>query len=147
MRTTKKRPQLRPVQEAVFTDELMRVQKVVHEPESSSIARARAALQRAAAGEQLTPTKVLSFEDPAAFAELFTPKRYEVFVAVRKRRAFGSIQELSDFVKRDRAGVSRDVNALVKAGLLRVTKAAFPGHGTRNEIRPAADALELHVLV
>ena len=145
MRTTKKR--VRPVKEEVFTNEPMLVQKVVYEAESGAIARTRGALMRAAAGKRLRPTKVLSFEDPAIFTELFTPKRYEVFFAVRQKRAFGSIQELSAFVNRDRAGVSRDVKALVKAGLLQLTKTVFPGHGTRNEIRPAADALELHVVV
>lgn len=147
MATTKKRMRVKPVKEAVFTDEPMRVQKVVQGTASAAIGRARVALQRAAAGERLTPTKVLSFEDPAAFVELFTPKRYEVFVAVRKRKTFGSIQELSNFVKRDRAGVSRDVQALVKAGLLQITKKAFPGHGARNAITPAAEALELYVRV
>jgi predicted transcriptional regulator len=145
MGTSKKRT--RPVREEVFTNEPMLIQKVVHEAESGVLARTREALRRAAAGERLYPTKVLSFEDPAIFAELFTPKRYEVFIAVRQRKAFNSIQELSEFVNRDRAGVSRDVQALVKAGLLQLTKTVFPGHGSRNEIKPAADALELHVVV
>lgn len=142
-----KQARVRPVQEAILTDEPMRVLKVVHEPQSEAIARTRAALRKAAAGERLTPTKVLSFEDPAAFAALLTPKRYAVFLAVRQHKAFGSIQALSTHVRRNRAGVSRDVNVLVEAGLLQLLEMPFPGHGKRSEIRPAADALELRLVL
>ncbi len=89
----------------------------------------------------------MSFEDPAAFAALLTPKRYAVFLAVRQRKAFGLIQALSAYVKRNRAGVSRDANVLVEAGLLQLLEMPFPGHGRRSEIRPAADALELRLVL
>jgi predicted transcriptional regulator len=147
MATTKRRAPQKPVKEDVFTDEPMRLQQVTHGTVEDALARTRDALKRATAGERLAPTKVLSFEDPQAFTELLTPKRYEVFIAVRKYKSFDSIQALSVVVKRDRAGVSRDVNALVKAGLLRITRKVFPGHGMRNAITPAAECLELHVRV
>lgn len=65
---------------------------------------------------------------------MLTPKRFELYEAVRRRGGFPSIEALAAEVERNRATVSRDVTVLAGAGLLVLRDSASPVQGRRMEV-------------
>jgi predicted transcriptional regulator len=56
-----------------------------------------------------------------------TPSRLELVAAVKEKP--DSIQGIADRLHRDRSAVSRDLQALIDAGIVVVEKRVLPGHG------------------
>jgi predicted transcriptional regulator len=89
--------------------------------------RVRERAEKLDRGESLPTEMTISFEDPMELISILTSERVRLL-----RRAKGGslpISVLADDLKRDVRAVSRDVVVLEKAGLLRTSYRANPGHG------------------
>jgi predicted transcriptional regulator len=78
-------------------------------------------------GETLPAEMTISFEDPMELLSILTSERVRLLRCAR--RGSLPISDLADGLKRDVRAVSRDVVILEKAGLLRTSYRANPGHG------------------
>jgi predicted transcriptional regulator len=89
--------------------------------------RVRGRAKRLDQGESLPAEITISFEDPMELLSVLTSER----VRLLQRAKGGSlpISDLANGLKRDVRAVSRDVVVLEKAGLLRTSYRANPGHG------------------
>jgi predicted transcriptional regulator len=89
--------------------------------------RVRGRAEKLDRGESLPAEITISFEDSMELLSILTSERVRLL-----RRAKGGslpISVLADGLKRDVRAVSRDVVVLEKAGLLRTSYRANPGHG------------------
>jgi predicted transcriptional regulator len=87
-------------------------------------------------GEAIAPTISITFEDPLELLNVLTAER----VRLLRWAKSGSqpITEMAIGLKRDLRAVSRDVMRLEKAGLLRTSYRANPGHGRYKIVEPVA---------
>jgi predicted transcriptional regulator len=87
-------------------------------------------------GETIPPEITITFEDPLELLNVLTAER----VRLLRRAKAGSqlISDLASELKRDVRAVSRDVLRLEKAGLLRTSYRANPGHGRYKIVEPVA---------
>jgi predicted transcriptional regulator len=92
-------------------------------------------------GESLHAEITISFEDPMELLNVLTAER----VRLLRRAKAGSlpISDLAAGLKRDVRAVSRDVVLLEKAGLLRTSYRANPGHGRLKIVEPVAQEYRL----
>jgi predicted transcriptional regulator len=92
-------------------------------------------------GERLPAEITISFEDPMELLNILTAER----VRLLRRTKAGSlpISDLAVGLKRDVRAVSRDVVLLEKAGLLRTSYRANPGHGRLKIVEPVAQEYRL----
>jgi len=107
--------------------------------------RGRELADRADRGEAVPDEKILSFEDPSEMLGLLTTARLALFRAVKEQP--GSIAFLARRLHRDRSAVKRDVDQLLKAGLVQVESKPLPGHGRMKEVSPVADTVRLEALL
>ncbi len=92
-------------------------------------------------GETLSPEITITFEYPEDLLEVLTVERVRLL-----RRVKGESQRISALaagLKRDVRAVSRDVSLLEKAGLLRTSYQANPGHGRLRIVEPIAQEYKL----
>jgi len=92
-------------------------------------------------GESLPAEITISFEDPMELLNILTAER----VRLLRRTKAGSlpISDLAVGLKRDVRAVSRDVVLLERAGLLRTSYRANPGHGRLKIVEPVAQEYRL----
>jgi predicted transcriptional regulator len=107
--------------------------------------RGREVARKADQGEALPEEKILSFEDPSEMLGLLTSARLALFRAVREQP--GSITFLAQRLHRDRSAVKRDVDELLRAGLVRVESKSLPGHGRMKEVSSVADTVRLEAVL
>jgi predicted transcriptional regulator len=129
------------VEAGVLTDELAPAEVATLESEDDFLARSRERVKAFQAGKPVATKATVSFASVAALLDVLTPKRYALIEAVKARGKFDTIEALAADLHRDRAAVSRDLKALVAAGLLQMHEAVAPGHGRRAEITPVARKL------
>jgi predicted transcriptional regulator len=98
--------------------------------------RGREIAKLADQGKPIPCERIISFEDPDDMAKLITTAKLSLFREIKLHP--GSIQEISDRLKRDRSAVKRDIADLEKAGLLEIEDVPFPGHGRKKEVRVIA---------
>ena len=92
-------------------------------------------------GERIAPGITISFEDPLEMLEVLTAERVRL---LRKAKAGAApVADLASALKRDVRAVSRDVDRLEKAGLLRTSFETNPGHGRRKVVEPVAREFRL----
>ena len=96
-------------------------------------------------GEPLRAERRVSFETAEDLVAYLTPQRLRLIRAVRERPL--SISALAASLKRDRAAVSRDVQALRTAGLVRVKRAVNPGHGAVQLVQARAKSLQVRATI
>lgn len=96
-------------------------------------------------GEQLPDERIVCFEDPAELMKLITAARLALFRAVKEMP--GSITQISERLHRDRSAVKRDIDELVRAGLLTIAEKVLPGHGRMKEVRATANRFSLQAEV
>lgn len=98
--------------------------------------RARSNARKLDRGESLPAEINITFEDPAELLTVLTAER----VRLLRRAKAGAvpISDLAHLLKRDVRAVSRDVVRLEKAGLLRTSYRANPGHGRCKIVEPVA---------
>ena len=107
--------------------------------------RGRQIAKAADRGERLPSERIVSFEDPADMMKLITTARLALFRAVKERP--GSITDISERLHRDRSAVQRDIDELVRAGLVTVANKVLPGHGRMKEVRATAQSFSLQAVV
>jgi predicted transcriptional regulator len=103
--------------------------------------RVRGRAEKLDRGEGLPAEMTISFEDPMELLSILTSERVRLL-----RRAKGGslpISDLADGLKRDVRAVSRDVVVLERAGLLRTSYRANPGHGKLKIVEALARAYRL----
>jgi predicted transcriptional regulator len=87
-------------------------------------------------GERIAPGITISFEDPLEMLEVLTAERVRLLRRAKKGAA--PVADLASALKRDVRAVSRDVDRLERAGLLRTSFQTNPGHGRRKVVEPVA---------
>src|SRR5580692_4746829 len=92
-------------------------------------------------GERIAPGITISFEDPLEMLEVLTAERVRLLRRAKKGAA--PVADLASALKRDVHAVSRDVDRLEKAGLLRTSFETNPGHGRRKVVEPVAREFRL----
>ena len=91
------------------------------------------ALDRA---EPIAPEITITFEDPLEMLNVLTAERVRI---LRKAKSGAvPIIALASGLKRNVRAVSRDVDRLEKAGLLRTSYRVNPGHGRHRIVEPVA---------
>ena len=113
--------------------------------ESDFFRRGRQLAQTADRGQPLPEESTISFEDPADVVKLITAARLALFRAIKEMP--GSITEISERLHRDRSAVKRDVDELVRAGMVTVSEKVLPGHGRMKEVRATAQQVSLMAVV
>jgi len=113
--------------------------------ESDFFRRGRQLAQAADRGQPLPEESTISFEDPADVVKLITAARLALFRAIKEMP--GSITEISERLHRDRSAVKRDVDELVRAGMVTVSEKVLPGHGRMKEVRATAQQVSLMAVV
>ncbi len=91
--------------------------------------------------KQVSRAHVIYFEEPADLLELLTEKRMQLLREVKQ--APGSIADLARRVRRDRAAVTRDVQALGRVGVIKIEERPLPGHGRQKWVKVSAPAIRL----
>jgi predicted transcriptional regulator len=92
-------------------------------------------------GDAIRPGITITFEDPLELLNVLTAERVRL---LRKAKAgVLPISELASGLNRDLRAVSRDVVRLEKAGLLRTSYKANPGHGKYKVVEPVAQEYSL----
>src|ERR1039458_10271583 len=97
--------------------------------------RGRKLARLADRGGRIPPSRVVAFDDIESLLQVLTTKR--VLLLKQVRAAPGSITDLARKLRRDRSAVTRDVQALERVGVLRVTEKSLPGHGRQKWIAPS----------
>ena len=92
-------------------------------------------------GEELAPEATISFEDPADMLRVLSPQRLRLLRATKQKSA--AVTELARGLKRDTRAVSRDIDLLEKAGLVRTNYEVNPGHGKRRVVAARAAKYQL----
>jgi predicted transcriptional regulator len=87
-------------------------------------------------GERIAPGITISFEDPLEMLEVLTAERVRLLRRAKKGAA--PVADLASALRRDVRAVSRDVDRLERAGLLRTSFQTNPGHGRRKVVEPVA---------
>ena len=89
-------------------------------------------------GKLIPETWEVTFESVEDLMAYLTPKRVALFEAIRGADEPASITTMAERVGRDRAAVKRDIDALLRLGIVNVTDAPLPGHGRQKVVRPVA---------
>ena len=92
-------------------------------------------------GEILPPRITISFEDPTELLKVLTSERVRLLRRVKEESQ--QISVLATGLRRDVRAVSRDVSLLEKAGLLRTSYKANPGHGRLKVVESVAQEYRL----
>jgi predicted transcriptional regulator len=119
----------------------MRKTEIRVEPVEAFFERGRKLAELADSGRRIPPSRVVAFDDIESLLQVLTTKR--VLLLKQVRTAPGSITDLARKLKRDRSAVTRDVQALERVGVLRVTEKPLPGHGKQKWITPIARDIHL----
>lgn len=88
-------------------------------------------------GEQMPPSRIISFEDPEDLKSFLTKTKMALLAALRKKP--DSISSLASKLHRSRAAVDKDVRQLESIGIVISEYVVNPGHG-RCRIIKAVDA-------
>ena len=115
--------------------------EVRFETTKAFLARARATARKADKGEEIQESLVVSMP-PEELSRVVTSARLRLVAAVREGERL-SVSGLARRLERDRAAVKRDVDVLVRAGILRTKEASLPGHGRQMLVYPTAKQLRL----
>lgn len=119
----------------------MRKTEIRVEEAEAFFERGRNLARLADRGRRIPPSQVVAFDNIESLLQVLTTKR--VILLKEVRSAPGSITDLARKLKRDRSAVTRDVQALERVGVLRVTEKSLPGHGRQKWISPIADDIHL----
>lgn len=103
--------------------------------------RGKAIAKLADQGKAIPKERIISFEDPEDLARLITTAKLVLFREVKAHP--GSITDLSQRLHRDRSAVKRDVDELLRFGLVEVEDIPFPGHGRKKEVRAVSEQVLL----
>lgn len=130
-----------------WNPEPTRVLQVRVEPEDAFFKRVKRRTSGSLERLRAPAVPTVSFESVGALLAVLTPRRYELFQAVRQGGGFSSIGALAERVQRNRVTVSRDVRALAQAGLLTLSEPKASGRGKRTAVSLAAEKVKLTLVL
>jgi predicted transcriptional regulator len=107
--------------------------------------RSLARVAKIEAGERPEPERVITFADPADMLACLSAQRVRLCQTVRRKRL--SISALALELGRNRGAVTRDVNQLMRLGLVRLREQTNPGHGVVQIVEPIAERIEMRVAI
>ncbi len=113
--------------------------------EAEFFKRGRKLAQLADQGRELPKESIIAYEDPADVLKLLSAAKLALFRAIKDQP--GSITAISERLHRDRSAVKRDVDALAKAGLVKVEPRVLPGHGLMKEVSVTAQRFKLEAVL
>lgn len=113
--------------------------------EAEFFQRGRKLARLADQGRELPKESIISYEDPADVLKLLSAAKLALFRAIKDQP--GSITAISARLQRDRRAVKRDVDALAKAGLVKVEQRVLPGHGLMKEVSVTAQHFKLETVL
>jgi predicted transcriptional regulator len=119
----------------------MRRAEIRIESEEAFFDRVRAHGKLADRGEAIPPSHVIAFEDLETFRRV--PNANRVVLLCELKGARITLSDLAGRLKRSKIAVSRDVRALERAGVLRVTEETRPRHGGKKWITPPVREIQL----
>jgi len=90
-------------------------------------ANAKKMMQALDRKEVLSGTSTIIFEDTLDMLKFLSPKRMEVYAAIKKHP--DSITNIAKSIERNRSSVSKDIKELLRAGMVKVDSIINPGHG------------------
>lgn len=117
--------------------------KIFHDGLEGHIQRSKERNARRAKGERLEPVRILTFADADDMLECLTIQRIRLCQAVRRKQM--SVSALAVELGRNRGSVTRDVNTLLKHGMLRLREEVNPGHGRVQIVEPVAERCEMRI--
>ncbi len=85
--------------------------------------------------EILSGTSTIMFEDTLDMLKFLSPKRMEVYTAIKKHP--DSITNIAKSIERNRSSVSKDIKELLRAGIVKIDSIINPGHGRVKVVKPA----------
>jgi predicted transcriptional regulator len=86
-------------------------------------------------GEVVKSQNTITFGDPRDMLQFLSPKRMEVYTAIKKHP--DSITNIAKSVERNRSSVSKDIKELLRAGIVKIDSIINPGHGRIKVVKPA----------
>jgi predicted transcriptional regulator len=113
--------------------------------EAEFFKRGRELAQLADQGHGLPEESIVAYEDPADVLKLLSVARLALFRAIKDLP--DSITAISERLHRDRSAVKRDVDALAKAGLVKVEPRVLTGHGLMKEVSVTAQRFKLEAVL
>lgn len=111
------------------------------EPADTFFKRGRRLARLADRRERIPASRVVAFADIGSRLSVLTEKRVRLLKEVKLTPA--SISALAKRLKRDRSGVTRDVQLLARFGVVQVTERPLEGHGRQKWVTPVAQDIRL----
>ena len=107
-------------------------------------ARGKGIAKKLDKGDNVTASRIISFEDPEDLIEFLTKTKQALLAALREKP--DSISGLANKLHRSRAAIDKDVRQLESVGIVTSEYVINPGHG-RSRIIKAVDSnpIKLHV--
>jgi len=103
--------------------------------------RAREHARKLDRGEEVAPELTISFEKASDMMRVLSAQRLRLLRVARKKAT--PVSDLAVDLKRDTRAVGRDVDLLVRFGLLRTRYEKNPGHGKRRIVESRAARYQL----
>jgi predicted transcriptional regulator len=119
----------------------MRRAEIRIENEDAFSDRVRAHAKAADRGDVIAPSHVIAFEDLETFLRVLNTNRVVLLRELKGART--TLSDLARRLKRPRFAVGRDLRALERAGMLRVTEKTVPRHGRIQWITPLVREVQL----
>ena len=107
--------------------------------------RVRSVMSAADRNEPIKPSYTVMFEDPAEMLHFLSDKKIKLIDAIRKHP--GSVTQIAKTIKRNRAAVYRDIQAMELFGLVKTSEEVNPGHGRHKIVQAAASAFKLEAYI
>jgi predicted transcriptional regulator len=95
-------------------------------------------------GEKISPSRIISFEDPEDLIKFLTQTKRALVAAIRKKP--NSISGLANELHRSRSAIDKDIQMLESVGIVESEYVANPGHG-RCRIIKTTDSRPIKLLV
>ena len=129
-----------------IVDETHKILTIKSTEEGAFFDRGRTLAKLADQGAAIAEERIICFEDPSEMLKLLSAARLELLRTIKEQP--GSITALAERLHRDRSAVKRDVDELVKVGIVTVESKTLPGHGRMKEVRAGAQKhrLEAEIL-
>ena len=119
----------------------MKILTIKSAEEGAFFDRGRKLAKLADQGAVIPEECIISFEDPSEMLKLLSAARLALLKSIKEQP--GSITALSERLHRDRSAVKRDVDELVKVGIVTVESKTLPGQGRMKEVRAGAQKLRI----
>jgi predicted transcriptional regulator len=78
--------------------------------------------------EMVEPAHIVTFADPSDLIKFLSPKKMEVINFI-KTHPQKTIKEISHLLQRNRSSISKDINSMIDAGIVKINVVKDPEQG------------------